>query len=84
MVEFEESGGEEVDELGDDGVAEPAQSVHPMGNPMSHSTQAGLRVEGGVFSPLVSSDGVAEVPEESGGVGAEEERRWRRVGRSSS
>jgi hypothetical protein len=28
--------------LGDDGVAEASQSVHPVGNPMSHSTHVGF------------------------------------------
>ncbi len=28
--------------LGDDGVSEAAQSVHPVGNPMSHSTHTGF------------------------------------------
>ena len=29
-------------DLGDDGVAKGAQAVHPMGNPISHSTQRGF------------------------------------------
>jgi hypothetical protein len=28
--------------LGDDGVSESVQSVHPRGNPMSHSTHVGF------------------------------------------
>jgi hypothetical protein len=29
-------------DLGDDGVSEGPQSVHPSGNPMSHSTHVGF------------------------------------------
>src|SRR5215831_10516346 len=31
-------------DLGDYGVAEASQSVHPVGNPMSHSTHVGFRL----------------------------------------
>lgn len=44
-----------LDDLGDDGVAEGAQSVHPGGNPMSHSTHVGFSGPPTVFgswSPL--------------------------------
>jgi hypothetical protein len=32
-----------VDDLRDDGVAECSKSVHPAGNPCSHSTHVGFR-----------------------------------------
>lgn len=43
-------------------VPEPSKSVHPAGNPMSHSTHAGFRVIGGVGLPL-SASGAALSPE---------------------
>lgn len=34
------------DDLRDDGIAEASQTVHPTGNPMSHSTQSGFNCPG--------------------------------------
>ena len=45
------------DELGDlryDGVSESPKSVHPSGNPMSHSTHVGFS-----FPPMLSGSAVA-------------------------
>jgi hypothetical protein len=35
---------EPLGDLGDEGVSEGSKSVHPVGNPMSHSTHVGFRL----------------------------------------
>ncbi len=41
-MKFDHCSADHFGDLGHDGVSEASQSVHPMGNPMSHSTHIGF------------------------------------------
>src|SRR5262245_6901854 len=60
-------------DLGDDGVAEGSQSVHPSGNPMSHSTHVGFNAPftavRRLSPPSPPEDPGPPIPSDSVGVG---------------